>query len=831
MPRKRLLHHLRLTIVLVFGVVVGTIVGGIYYINQTGVNDHWRGRIAEELENIGVIADFESLRIEPTRGLVAGGVRIYADESREEVLATLEHLVIDVDKTKLMRGNLRVNKVSLKKAEISLPIDPDDPDGPRVVMNDLQGDMLLPDRNTVEARSVSGLVAGIKLKLNARIWSKHLTGKQPKPLKEVRVARIKLIARIIQEINHWSWPKGKPPVLQLYLEGNVDDPDSARLDFTLTASELERDGVVLTNIKISGDYKNKMVTLDKIELSDGAGKISAKADFYPATRTGRFEANSTLHVQMLARKVFGIDILKQVTFSRPPEIKCTGSIVLDENFKPDIQVTGHAAINNFTCLGARFKKLQTDVSSHGYDLFLTDLTATHDEGELKGRVLLKDETVRFEAESTLPPSTYIAFIRGSPIEKALQDANFDPKSKVSISAKGTINRNNVTEWDAAGKADFRHFSYMDVPMHQLSGKFEMSNLRSKFSNVQANLDYSDYWLRRRHGGPASARTTVDSIIIDRTDQTVRLNNIRTTAWPAPIVKLFAAGVAKHIEDYRFHRPPNLIADGVFGLKNNDSRTNFRIDVRSPGSMNYDFLGEPLTLQRLRSRVRIRHDRVEVTGLSFHTFQGPASGSITVRTNLKKPSYRGEFQWSRLHLKDIGRLYKFDNAERGLLTGRLDFTGQGDNMRMFNGKGSLGLERGNLFSVPMLGPISPLIGAVLGKKRNPIRQQAEDASCTYVIRRGVVHSNDFLATTRSLKFTGEGQIDLQQKQINLLVRMNARGLFSVLSLPLRPFMGLFQFQGTGAVMNPRWRTVMFTNPARGKKDPIFRKPPKARVIQE
>ncbi|MBK1855754.1 hypothetical protein JO972_12355 [Verrucomicrobiaceae bacterium 5K15] len=830
MRRKRLLHYLRLVIVLVVGVLVGSVIGGIYYINQTGVNDHWRGRIAQELENIGVIADFESLRIEPTRGLVAGGVRVYADESREDILATLEHLVIDVDKTKLMRGILRVNKVSLKKAEISLPIDPDDPEGPRVIMNDLRGDMLLPDRNTVEARSVSGLVAGIELEMDARIWSKHLTGRQPKPLKEVRVARIKLIARIIQEIQHWHWPQGEPPLLQLYLEGNVDNPDSARLDFTLTANELERDGVVLKDVRISGDYKNKMVTLDEIKLSDGAGRISAKADFHPATRSGRFEADSSLHVQMLARKLFGLDILTQITFSRPPKIHCTGSIVLDEHFKPDVQVTGHAEIDNFTCLGVPFTKLTTDVSSHGYDLFLTDLKASHAQGELEGRVLLKDETVRFEAESTLPPAAYLAFIRDSPIEKALDQAEFHSTSKVHITAQGTINRSNFTEWAASGHADFRHFSYKEVPMHQLSGQFDMTNLRSKFSDIEANLDYSDYWLRRRHGGPASARATVDSITIDRTEQTVRLKNIRTTAWPAPIVKLFASRVAKHIETYRFHRPPHLVADGTFGLKKGDARTNFRIDARSPGSMNYDFLGKPLTLQRLRGRVRIRHDRVEVTGLSFHTFQGPASGSITVRTNQKTPSYQGEFQWSRLHLKDIGQLYKFNNAERGLLTGRLDFTGQGNNMRMFNGKGSLGLERGNLFSVPMLGPISPLIGGVLGK-RNPTNQQAEDASCTFLIRKGVVLSNDFLATTRSLKFTGEGTIDLQQKEIDLLVRMNARGLFSVLSLPLRPFMGLFQFKGTGPVMTPRWRTVIFTNPARGKKDPIFRKPPKARVVPE
>lgn len=831
MPRKRLLHHLRLLLILIVGLVVGTIIGGIYYINQTGVNDHWRSKIAQELENIGIIADFESLRIEPTRGLVAGGVRIYADESRKEVLARLEHLVIDVDKTKLMRGDLRVNKVSLKKADISLPIDPDDPNGPRVVMNKLQGDLHLPDRNTIDARDVSGMVAGIRLELDARIWSEHLAGKQPQPLKEARVARIKLIARIIQEIQRWHWPEGKPPLLKLYLEGNVDNPDSARLNFTLTATELERGGVVLNGVKISGDYKNKVVTLDTIEIGDGAGKISAKADFYVATRTSRFSANSSLHIQMLARKVFGIDILQQITFSTPPRIDCTGRVDFDENFQPDVQITGHAKITGFTCLGTPFKKLETEFSARGSDVFLTGLHATHAKGDIKGRILLKNDTVRFEADSTLPPAAYLAFIRDSPIAKALDNADFRPDSSIHIVTKGTMNRSNLTDWAASGSADFRNFSYMDVPMHSLSGKYEMSGIRSKFTSIQANIDYTDYWLRRKHGGPSSARASVDAITIDRTDETVRLSNIRTTAWPAPIVKLFVPNVAKHIEEYRFHRPPSLIASGVFGLRNNDPRTNFKIDASSPGSMNYDFLSEALTLKRLKGRVRIKSDRVEVTNLSFNTFQGPSRGYLTVYTSSPKHvKYKGAFQWSRLHLKDIGKLYKFDNAERGLLTGRLDFHGQGDNMRLFNGKGDLALERGNLFSVPMLGPLSPLVGAVL-KKRNPTRQQAENASCTFVIRRGVVHSNDFLATTRSLKFTGEGKIDLQKKEMDLLVRMNARGLFSVLSLPLRPFMGLFQFNGTGYVMKPKWRTVMFTNPQRGKNDPIFAKPPKARVIKE
>ena len=313
-----------------------------------------------------------------------------------------------------------------------------------------------------------------------------------------------------------------------------------------------------------------------------------------------------------------------------------------------------------------------------------------------------------------------------------------------------------------------------------------------------------------------------SITMDVEKNIVRLKGLSGTAWPAPIVRLFAPNVANHVETYRFHRPPRLTASGNLDLRLAGQQNDFHINLSSPGSMNYDFIGKPLTLRRLKAHIRILPNRVDVSRLSYITFQGACSGNIRVDiSRASRTRYSGGMQFRRLHLKDIGDLYDFDNAKRGLLTGRIDFDGEDDNMRKFNAKGSLGLEKGNLFSVPMLGPISKLVGIALGK-RNPTEEKAKDASCTYVIRNGIVYSNDFIATTRSLKFTGEGSLDLHKKEINLLMRMNARGLFSVISLPLRPFMGLFQFKGTGDMSDPNWRTQVFVRP-KNKNDPIFQKP--------
>ncbi|MBT8036790.1 MAG: AsmA-like C-terminal region-containing protein [Verrucomicrobiae bacterium] len=831
MLRRRIFIHLRFALVLGIGLVLGSLVGGAYYLNQSGLNDQWRERIAQELENRDIVADFESLRFDPTRGMVANGVRIYADESREDVVARLERLVIDVDKTKLMRGIVRVNKVKLKDADISLPLDPDDPDGPRVTMNDLQGDIYLPNKRSMEAREISGTIAGIQILMDAHLWSDPPHGaKQPKPLKDARAARIRLIARIIKEINQWHWPDGQAPRLQLNLEGNIDQPDSARLDFTLAATELERSGAILRNIKIVGDYKNKTVTLDHISMEDSAGKIVARADYRPSLREGRFKADSTLHLQKLARQLFGVDILDAFTFSTPPAIQCTGKISFDQHYTPALLATGSATIKGFSCLGSRFEQLETDFSANGRDTFLTGLHAIHAEGELKGRILFKDEAVLYEADSTLPVSAYAPFLRNSSTEATLKRAVFTPQSKVHLTAKGSMNRNDLTDWVATGFAKLENFTFMDTDLHSLSGNYTLSGLNSDFSDIRAHFDYSDYVLRKKHGGPRSARVGVDSITVDVRNHLVSLSRITGTAWPAPIVRLFAPNVADHVEQYQFHRPPRLRASGTFDLRTGGDQTNFIIDVSSHDSMNYDFLDEPLTLLRTKAQVKIYDDRVLVDDLTFQTFQGACSGNLVVNTSHKTLTrYQGSMQWRRLHLKDIGALYDF-GAERGLLTGRIDFQGEDDNMRKFNGKGALALEKGNLFSVPMLGPITQLMGVVLGK-RNPTEEKAKDASCSYVIKDGVMYSSDFLATTRSLKFTGEGDIDLEKKQINMLVRMNARGVFGFFTIPLRPFMGLFQFKGKGSLTDPKWQTTMFTNPKRGKKDPLFRSPPKARVVPE
>ena len=131
---------------------------------------------------------------------------------------------------------------------------------------------------------------------------------------------------------------------------------------------------------------------------------------------------------------------------------------------------------------------------------------------------------------------------------------------------------------------------------------------------------------------------------------------------------------------------------------------------------------------------------------------------------------------------------------------------------------------------MFGPLSGVISKVLDDKRAGF-ERAKSAFCTFDIREGILRTRDFQSATSSLTFTGDGEVDLDKKAIDFTIRLNARGLLGLITLPLRPFYGLFQFRGTGNFEKTVWENVHFTSPPAEQNNLLLEPPPKAQVIEE
>jgi hypothetical protein len=414
---------------------------------------------------------------------------------------------------------------------------------------------------------------------------------------------------------------------------------------------------------------------------------------------------------------------------------------------------------------------------------------------------------------------------GQPLEHVLKDFNGGETEKVDVSLEGGFNLTDKYAWAYTGRGKVENTKYKGVPVQSADASFSLSHHELDFYQGTVVFDYRSYGLRKAFEGPENGTAKVGRIRFVAATKMVDVEEVEGDFWAAPMLRLFAPPIADHLEIYRFHRPPKLRASGVVDVTP-QGRTSIEVGFSSEQAANYVFLGKDLTMKAPRGRVVVKGPKVTVDDLEFDVFDGPV---VSRFVHDGKKGLSGDVSWKRLSVPEIGEAYDFEIKGGGLLTGRIEFSMREGKVSTMNGDGLLALEKAELFSVPMFGPLSPLISGVLGDRRAGF-ERAKDAFLTYQIKDGMMSSQDFRTATSSLVFTGDGVVNLEKRSIEMTIRMNARGVLGVLTLPLRPFYGLFQFRGIGPLSKPVWENVMFTSPPANQND-VLLNPPKARIVEE
>ncbi len=836
---RKLWNRLRITLLVTIALLTALIVSGIVYLSQVGLNQDARDRISFELERYGFYVSFEDLTYDFTNGLTAKQVNLYTTAERNDPLATLPHLVIDVDRTKFIRGKLKVNKVALQDADLHLPIDYTKPDGLKVEISNFSGEFYFPSKHSLETSNLQATWQGIDISIQGHVWKGPDIKKDPdKPEEEWNLEAD--YKKVLQHLAQWDWQSEAPPKLQLNLEGAFNDPATFRTGFQVQIPEIQHKGFRLSDVALAGDFQHGALTLDKIQLSDNIGKLTGKGDYLPNAGDGRFEIQSSIDFQRAYRTFTQKQLLSKLQITGQHTIIAKGDfqqpkkdIEGKEDIEGRLHLMGTLVGKDFRYLGKRFDSLNTAFSYTNNDLFLDNLTVTIGEKALQGKLLYQANIIRYKVNSDLPIFTYQPFLEGTPIMRTLERCSFDEdRSAVTLTLEGTMNRSDVTDWSTKGHLDVTNFAFNGVPLNRLKSEITLNSLLSKYQNIEATFDYSDYTLRKKHKGPSSGTAKIKEIEFDRTDKNVSIHSITGKFWPAPFVALFQKSIADHIEQYKFTRPPTISASGNVALRHSSRTTGLSVEVSSPDTVYYHFLKRDVALTNLNTKIKISKRHVHLPTLSFRAFDGPISGNLKV--GLGDQSYSGFLKWTEIPLNSLNRTYQFsEKKNKGTLIGNLYFSGKSNQLSSFNAKsGTISLKRGTLFDVPVLGPLSPLIGQTLGRiigNKRVLHERAKDASCSFIIRNGVIYTNDFTSHTTSMNFTGHGSIDLNRETIDVTAQMNIRGLIGFIALPLRPFTDtLFQYRGTGKISDASWAPAPFKAPP--KDHPLFRKPPKATIVR-
>jgi hypothetical protein len=822
----RIIHKLRTALALLVFTGVVAALAGLWWANQTGLPDSWRGEIEKALAAQGVHTEIASLRYRPLRGVEATEVTVFSDATHARVIAHVQKVVIGVDRSKLARGQVRVEKLELSGGGLTLPIDPDDPKSKVLEVANASGLLLMPGGRRVEIRNVKGSVEGVRLEFDALLLgNRQRLAQMEVETEEARKARRKMMLRALELLEPWHFSPGEPPLLRVRVEGDLDDPRSVRADVSLQAKNFERDDLRFSKLAAKGELRGSLLVVDSLELGDESGTLKGRVEYDLNDHSGRFEAKSDLDLPHLLRRLKMAGALDRVSFQSRPRISAAGDFKFTENAPPAYHLLGHLSANNVGMGEYSADRVDSDFSWDGSRFFLDRIDVKRPDGYLKASILGEPPLIRYKIETDLHAKVWKGMFKGMPLEGILGDFGELPGAWSHAKLKGWLDLSSATNWNTTGYAEARNISFRGVPVHSAFTKMALDHDALDFTEGKVDFDYTDYAMRKAHGGPMSGKGTVGRVKWDHDSSSIIVEAVDGDFWPAPLVRTFAAKIADHLEDYGFRTTPRMHGAGVIGIGPGQKLTDLRIRATTDGDTDYHFAGADLVLSRLKTEVKVGPQITEVRNLGFDAYGGSLRGELDINPE-KGGGVKGFFDWTKVSLPAVSGAYGFDKIAKGLVTGRLDFNQQGTGAGAENlsGEGLIALEQSELFSVPVFGPLSPMISAVIGKKKAGF-QEAEDAFCTFSIDKGVLFTDDFLTTTPSMVFTGDAKADLTDMTMDMTMRMNARGLLGVITLPLRPFYGLFQFRGVGPIRAPKWESVMFTSPPK-RQEKILMTPPKA-----
>lgn len=798
---------------------------GLYWANKTGLPDDWRKALETEISKHGAHVEIGSLTYIPLRGFEAQNVRIFAKEDKVHEISRLESVGLVLDNTSLASGEFRLRKIELRNARLLLPVDPKDPAGESLDFTGVYGTIFMPDERMIRMRDLRGTVGGIDVTVRADILGKD-QGKGGGDDEKNEGRRRELIANIITQLETWDFGDEEAPSAHFRLSGDLTDKSSLQAEFRFNAPSVEREGYQLQNLSVKGNLDGYLLTIADFSANDFRGTLEGHGDYQLIARNGRFDFESSINLPSLLKSWLATPINAELLTGGKQLVRAAGDFDLTDLSDPIIHMTGHARSESIMFRGISFDSLDTWFSFQEGDLFLRDLTLVRPDGIAVAKALVRGDLVKLALTSTIPPKHYQPFFKGLPLEKVIGDFSEDEDPSIEITLDGSFDLTDVYSWQYSGSGWLKNMSYKGVPVSYASCSFDLDHHKLDFFDGEVTFDYSDYAMRKDFGGPNSGDVKVGRIRYNAGDQqTITVESVVGDIWASPLIRLFAPKIADDIEAYRFHRPPSLSGEGIVDVTP-AKRTNLTVKFSSSEPADYEFLGENITVTDPKGTVKVIGEKVEVSDLTLEAFGGPVSAEFT---HSGKSQLSGELSCSDLSLAGISSTYGFGMKGGGRVTGRIEFSLLGGDIGTMDGKGLVGLEEAELFSVPVFGPLSSVMSKVLNDDRAGF-ERAKSAFCTFVIEDGILSTRDFRTATTSVTFAGDGQVDLDENEVDFTVRVNARGLLGLITLPLRPFTGLFQFRGTGPIKETVWENVRVTPPPKEQEEILLEDdPPKALIV--
>lgn len=770
--------------------------------------------------------------LDPFEGLVAENVRLHRLNDRHTHLLTIRRAALDVNLRHLIgrRSNF-LRSVDLRDTRLDLPVDPADPEGPTVRVRRLRAKLyFLPDR--IQLAQAEGDCNDIRLSAAGEVLHPELLqtllAAQPAapPLSpEERTARRRRGAAAILNLRRLHF-EGEPPRLVFRFNADLARPLTearASVDLSTAGVRLRPGGYTFRQARGRVDLENGVLRLREGELTDARGRLGMLGEYRPASGEIQFSLDGGCDLLAIWRHLRGPnpgpeDPLAGLVLKDPPRLRLdarlrlpgkTGPVIQPAanpppvpTAGPDLQLTGHAGLGRTEFRGVSLERFDTDFSWHRGQWFLRGLRLVTNPNPaaplgperpaqtLEGDVLCANGQFRARFSGALGPAALLPLLSAR-VRNALGEWQFQELPRLEINAvapflPGTtaVPEVNWERLHVDGRLTLGRTHFRGVPLRKLSGDFTFHG---------AALTLRNFRLEREEGS-ASA----DGLIYDFARHEARIENLRATLFPAEVAVWIDSDLVKAVRPYRFARPPATVTNGVVQFEGGMNSRLF-VDFTAPAGLSYTFVRRELAFASASGRVVFTDPRLFVENLRGALFGGTLRGGLEL--NLLKgapPDYSANLELSDVDFTRLTKLFFGYDESQGRLFGALRWSGRGEDPGTMRGVGGVRVERGNVFAIPVLGPLSPVLNEVLpGVGLNVARLATAD----FIITGGKIYNGNLNIKGTGFSMLGGGWLGFVDDTMNFRLRLNAQGIFGAV---LYPVSKLFEYGSQGPLHKPVWR---------------------------
>ncbi|MEM8955333.1 MAG: AsmA family protein [Verrucomicrobiota bacterium] len=799
---------------LLFGtLLIALAAWGAFYAYDKGFTKKWRQIVHEEFQKRGIEADIGKLTLDPFEGLVARDVRLYLDPSRRNLLAEVSRVSLDIDVLRLLKKEFFLNTIDIRNADLSLPLDPADKKSTRLDINDFNARVLMPE-NRIEISQAHGNLHGVHINLRGSLFkpstlanaesgndesasaTSNTADGGEKTLAFLKSQR-KTIHTIVTELEKLEHLPENPPILTITVNGDLDAPDDLSATLQLTGSRLSRDDYECREVNALVELNRATVTLKELILRDDSGQLTAQANYSIGDPVIHFKAQSSIDLHRLADLFIDYPALGEVIFYESPEVYVEGEYRLapdPERDGPPLFLVGSLQCNKVASRGVIFEALNVDFGVDRDLYYFRNIKLTHETGTSTGTALIDTEGIKYEAEIKMDPSVLLPFVKTEGTRKFLGNLSIDRDSTIFCSFRGTGPELSAKTWTSKGEIDVRNIKYNDVPIQRAELDIEIEGLHQIYRNVRISREEGAF--------------IADEIQHHTVTKLTRFKNAESTVWPTEFLTCFAHKVADQLKPYRFSSPPRCRIRGTADPLER-TKTDLHLDFTSRGATNYTLLGANLPFQNARGSLHFKGDALLQSRLEAGLFGGQVIAQLAINNLSSTKNYACTLDIKRVRFEQLSSSYSDYEETEGELTGFFDFTGHGEDHSSLSGKGKASITNGDIFSIPLLGPLSPLISDLF-KDKKAGHSIAREASASFVLQNGAIATEDFEAHTNSFRIRGGGSVNYAKDIVDFHVRMNAKGAPGILLFPVSM---LLEYSCEGTMSNPVWRAKNIPDPGR------------------